>query len=115
MSMHMFKNLIVSSAMLLMLAPPLTAQQPAAVRSNITTPKEALGFSVGDDYQLANYVQLEKYWKQLASESDRMKLVEMGKTSEGRTQWMAIITSPENLKKLDHYRDIAHELATARD
>jgi hypothetical protein len=73
-----------------------------------------LGFNLGDDYHLANYVQLEAYWKQLAAESDRMKLVDIGKSSEGRTQWMAIITSPENLKNLDHYRDIAHELATAR-
>jgi hypothetical protein len=115
MSKHMFKHLIVSTAMLLMVAPFAIAQSTPPVRSSITTPKQALGFNVGDDYQLANYVQLEKYWKQLASESDRMKLVDMGKTSEGRTQWMAIITSPENLKKLDHYRDIAHELATARD
>jgi hypothetical protein len=115
MSKYMIKNAVVSSAVLLMVAPILIAQQSSAVRSDITTPKQAFGFNIGDDYQLANYAQLEKYWKQLASESDRMKLVDMGKTSEGRTQWMAIITSPENLKQIDHYRDIAHELATARD
>jgi len=111
---RMSKALIVSAAAIsLTLA---SAVQPLqAQRANITTPKQALGFNIGDDYHLANYVQLEAYWKQLASESDRMKLVSMGKSSEGRTQWMAIITSPENLKNLDHYRDIAHELATARD
>jgi hypothetical protein len=111
---HMLKNLLVSSVLPLLVAPLLIAQQSTAVRANITTPKQAFGFNVGDDYQLANYVQLEKYWKQLASESDRMKLVDIGKTAEGRTQWMAVITSPENLKRLDHFRDISHELATAR-
>src|SRR5215467_4564359 len=79
----------------------------------VTTPKEALGFNIGDDYQVANYSQLEAYWKKLASESDRMKLVDIGPTEEGRHQYMAIITSPENLKKLDHYKDIAQKLAHA--
>src|SRR5215469_10431589 len=72
----------------------------------ITTPKEALGFNIGDDYQVANYTQLEAYWKKLASESDRMKLVDIGPTAEGRRQYMAIISSPANIKKLDHYRQI---------
>ena len=57
----------------------------------ITTPKDALGFNIGDDYMVANYTQLEAYWKKLASESDRMKLVNMGKTEEGRDEWMAVI------------------------
>ena len=107
---RMSKTLIVATAILCFALASAQAQ-----RENITTPKQAFGFNIGDDYHLANYVQLETYWKQLAAESDRMKLVSMGKTSEGRTQWMAIISSPENIKNLDHYRDIAHELATARD
>ena len=52
----------------------------------ITTPKEALGFNFGDDYQLANYKQIEAYWKKLDKESDRMVLHDIGKTAEGRTQ-----------------------------
>ena len=79
----------------------------------ITTPKEALGFDIGDDYYLANYTQLSAWWQKLATESDRMKLVEIGKTEEGRPQYMAIITSPENQKKLAHYKEIARKLALA--
>src|SRR5215467_7196906 len=79
----------------------------AQVNAKITTPKEALGFNLGDDYMVANYTQLEAYWKKLASESDRMKLVDIGPTSEGRRQYMAVITSPENLKKLDRYKEIS--------
>jgi hypothetical protein len=80
---------------------------------HITTPKEALGFDVGDDYHLANYTQFTAWWQKLAAESDRMKLVEIGKTEEGRPQWMAIITSPENHKKLARYKEIARKLALA--
>lgn len=79
----------------------------------LTTPKEFLGFNIGDDYQVANYTQLTAYWKKLASESDRMKLVDIGPTAEGRRQYMAVISSPENLKKLDHYRQINARLAHA--
>ncbi|QMV17342.1 peptidase [Granulicella sp. 5B5] len=105
------------AAAVLCLASSLPPLQPSlhAQRPEITTPKQEFGFNIGDDYQLVNYVKAEAYLQKLASESDRMKLVSMGKTSEGRTQWMVIISSPENLKHLDHYRDIAHELATARD
>ncbi|HMF79676.1 MAG TPA: M14 metallopeptidase family protein, partial [Bryobacteraceae bacterium] len=79
----------------------------------ITTPKEALGFNIGDDYQLANYTQLDAYWHKLATESDRMKLVDIGPTAENRRQYMAIISSPENLKNLDRYKEISSKLAHA--
>src|ERR1700716_3359665 len=86
---------------------------PAQNGRHITTPHEALGFDIGDDYHLANYTQLTAWWQKLAAESDRMKLVEIGKTEEGRPQWMAIITSPENHKKLARYKEIARKLALA--
>ena len=79
----------------------------------ITTPKEALGFNIGDDYQMATYTQLDAYWHKLEKESDRMKLVEIGKTGFGRPQYMAIISSPENIKNLDKYKAISRKLATA--
>src|SRR3954471_12337424 len=81
--------------------------------AKITSPKEHFGFAIGDDYHLANYTQTEAYFKKLASESDRVRLVDMGKTEEGRTQWMLVISAPENLKALDRYKDIAQKLARA--
>lgn len=90
------------------LANSLPAQMPA-----ITTPKQFLGHDIGEDYYLANYQQLKAYWEKLATESDRMKLVTIGKTEEGRPQIAAIITSPANHGKLDEYRAIARQLARA--
>lgn len=85
----------------------------AAAQSKITTPKEHFGFNIGDDYQLANYAQMVDYWKKLAQQSDRIKLVEIGKTADNRTMFMAVITSPENQKKLPHLKEIAGRLALA--
>ena len=85
----------------------------AAAQGQVTTPKEFLGFDAGDDYSLANYTQLTAYWGRLAQQSDRMKIVEIGKTAEGRPMIMAIVTSPANQKNLAHYQDIVRRLAHA--
>ena len=81
----------------------------------IPSPKEHFGFTIGDDYQLANYTQTEAYFKKLAATSKRVKLVDIGKTEEGRTQYMLIISSPENLANLEKYKRIAQQLAHAED
>lgn len=87
--------------------------QPANAEQKVTEPKTQFGFNIGDDYTLITYTQLTKYWKTLDKESPRMKLEEIGRTAEDRPQWMAIITSPENHKKLDRYKDISARLALA--
>ncbi len=86
---------------------------PARAQGRITSPKEQLGFDIGDDYKLATYTQFEQYWRKLARETNRMKLVEIGKSAEGRPQLMGIISSPANLARLDHYKDISQRLARA--
>ncbi len=89
----------------------LPAILPAQGR--ITTPLQEFGHNIGDDYFLANYAQLTKYWEKLDQESDRMKVVRIGTSAEGRPMWMAIITSPENPAKLGRYQKIAARLAHA--
>ncbi|GAB3699409.1 M14 family metallopeptidase [Spirosoma flavus] len=79
----------------------------------IPSPKEHFGFNIGDDYQLATYTQTEAYFRKVAAASDRVKLVDIGLTEEGRHQLMLIVSSPENLKKLDHYKEISTKLARA--
>src|SRR5437016_8755848 len=86
---------------------------PAFTQTRITTPKEFLGFNFGDDYQLANYTRMSAYFRKLATESDRLQIREIGKTAEGRTQLMVIVSSPANLKNLEHFRDISKRLALA--
>ena len=96
----------------LAIAGALALDAPIVVaQGSITSPKQQFGFNIGDDYKLANYTQFEGYWRKLAKESNRMKLVEIGKTAEGRPQLMAIISSPANLARLDHYKEISRKLA----
>jgi zinc carboxypeptidase len=82
-------------------------------QTRITTPREQFGFNIGDDYVLANYTQYVDYLKKLDRESDRLTVEEIGKSSEGRPMYLAIITSPENHKKLARYKEISERLAQA--
>src|SRR5688572_18858370 len=83
----------------------------ASAQQRITTPKEEFGKNFGDDYFLANYKQISAYWQKLARQSPRMRLVDIGRTAEGRTQYMAVVSSPANLARLDRYREISGRLA----
>ncbi len=103
---------VVAVALLFLLTGAYAPTQSQSV-SAITPPSAEFGANIGDDYFLATYSQLEAYWKKLAQESDRLRLVDIGRTEEGRPQWMAIVSSPENLQKLDEYKDISRRLALA--
>ncbi len=81
--------------------------------THIPTPKEHFGFNIGDNYMLANYTRTEAYFKKLAATSDRARYTVIGKTEEGRDQFMLIVSSPENLKNLDRYKSISQQLAHA--
>src|SRR3989442_15556697 len=87
--------------------------RPAAAAPHITSPKEYFGFHLGDDYCLANYQQLVGYWSKLERESDRLKVVRIGVTEEGRPQLMGVVTSAANHRELVRYQDIARRLALA--
>jgi len=67
-------------------------------KSEITTPTQALGATVGEWHvrhdQIANYMQL------LASQSDRVSLVETGRTHENRPLYLLAFTSVENQQNL---------------
>src|SRR6195952_2936665 len=104
---------ILSLSLCLLAISPSFGQTDGAAPRKITTPKESIGFNMGDDYMMANYTQATAYIKKLATESDRMKLVDLGPTVEGRRQNMVIVSSPENLAKLDHYKEIAAKLSHA--
>ncbi|WP_231458571.1 M14 metallopeptidase family protein [Pedobacter sp. Leaf132] len=91
----------------------LILSSTVVVAQEVPSPKSHFGFDIGDDYQLANYTQTEAYFKKLAETSKRVKLVDIGRTEEGRSQYMLVVSSPENLKKLERYKEISQELAHA--
>ncbi len=104
---------------------PIFSSHPRAARTessasqgaagHVTSPKEQWGHGLGEDYFLADYQQLIAYWHKLEQESPRVHIVDIGKSSEGRPMLMAILTSPDNYKKIDRYRQISAQLAHAEN
>jgi len=103
---------LTSTALVLCL---LAATEAASGQTRITSPRSQFGHNIGDDYFLVNYSQMIEYWQKLDRESDRMKMVRIGTTAEGRPMWMAIITSPENHRRLTRYQEISRRLALAEN
>ncbi|HEX2077889.1 MAG TPA: M14 family zinc carboxypeptidase, partial [Longimicrobium sp.] len=83
----------------------------AHAQQRLTTPEQQFGHAIGADYVLPDYQDLVAYWRKLDGESDRMTLVDIGRTEEGRTQVMAIVTSPENHRNLARWQEISRTLA----
>ncbi len=82
--------------------------------NKVTSPQEYFGFQMGADRKLARWDKIVDYFNKLASESDRIKVVNMGPSTEGNPFLLAIITSPANLANLEHYRQISLKLADPR-
>ena len=87
----------------------------AASIAQVPSPSQFLGHEIGEDNYLCNYTDMVRYFRAIENVSDRVKLVDIGQTSYGQRMLMAVITSPENHKRLDKIREIAVRLCHARD
>ena len=106
-----FRLLITLSLLItasLMVSPVSKGQTP---QSRVPTPEGVLGQPVGSDFFLATYDESLAYFERLDSASDRVQLVEVGETSFGLPWHVALISSVENLRNVERYREIALRLA----
>ena len=92
----------------------LIAALGSRIFAAVPTPESVLGHKPGDDFYLATYDDALDYFKKLAASSNRIKLVQVGKSTQGRDWFIAFISTPENLMQLDHYKDMSRRLAVAR-
>src|SRR2546427_1612990 len=80
----------------------------------VPTPESVLGHKPGDDFYLASYDESREYFRKLAASSNRIRLITVGKTTRGLDWEIALISSPENLAKLDRYKETSRRLADGR-
>ena len=94
--------------------PPRTAPTAAPTPVVIPTPRSVLGFEPGDDRKLVEWPVLVRYFEALAKASDRVDYRELGKTTLGAPFIALAISSPQNLRRLDAYRQTNASLADPR-
>ncbi|MDR1369695.1 MAG: hypothetical protein LBJ72_06170 [Dysgonamonadaceae bacterium] len=69
---------------------------------NIPSPEQFLGYPTGS--KITEHHRIVAYFEKLASLSDRTKLIEIGRTHEGRPLVVLAVSSPENIARLDAFR-----------
>ena len=87
---------------------------PAAAQE-ITTPERYFGFQLGADKKMARWDKIVEYYGVLEKQSSgRMKVINMGPTSEGNPFLMVIITSAANFARLDRLREVNLRISDPR-
>ena len=87
----------------------------AALAQDVTTPEKFFGFQLGADKKMARWDKIVEYYGVLEKQSGgRMKVINMGPTSEGNPFLMVIITAPANFAKLDRLREVNLRISDPR-
>ena len=116
---RLFSFLLALSVSLPFISFELVGAQRRPVRTTpavnvIPSPESVLGFKPGDDRKLASWNQVLSYFEKLDRASDRVKFEALGKTTMDVPFVMATISAPENLARLDEYKQIQDLLADPR-
>ena len=98
----------------LLLALALSSSVSAQAPPSVPHPESQFGFRPGSDGKLASADDLEKYFAAVAGASDRVKLTDLGPTTEGHRTVAAIVSSPANIRDLDRLRAANQQLADPR-
>ena len=91
---------------------PLVSYLPKA--DGVPTPKDVLGYIAGAPGKLTYYDTMLEYMDALDKASPRVRVVPMGKSGEGRPMVLVLVTSDENMAKLDEVKGLMAKLADPR-
>jgi hypothetical protein len=99
--LRVLARIFLSATWLVVIALASHGQSHSNPASKIVSPREHFGFELGEDRKLADWSQLTAYFDLLGGQSDRVKVQELGKTTEGRPFLLAPISAPQNLARLE--------------
>jgi hypothetical protein len=83
-------------------------------QTNVPAPKDVIGFTPGDDRKLASWNQILEYFQKLEDTSPRVRFEAIGKSTMDKPFVYATVSTPENLKNLEKYKQINKKLADPR-
>ena len=81
----------------------------------VPSPRDFLGYTVGTEGKLTHPREEEAYFEALSTASPNVTLLSMGVTEENRNMMLVVISSAENLSRLDEWKGYTRALADPRD
>src|SRR5947209_1218286 len=91
---------------------PLVDHLPKA--TGLPSPKDVLGHHIGEPKKLTYYADILKYYRALAAATPRVKIVNIGKSNEGRDLVVVFVGSDESIGNLEQYQTYLGQLADPR-
>ncbi len=91
---------------------PLVDHLPKS--ATVPSPKDVLGYYIGQPKKLTYYEDLVRYYRALAEKTPRVKVVDIGKTEEGRECVVVFVASQDSIRNLETYRQYLSQLADPR-
>ena len=91
---------------------PLVDHLPKS--TTVPSPRDILGHHIGAPKQLTYYTDILRYYNALAAKSPRVKIINIGKTEEGRDSVIVFVGSEDSLAHLDDDRKNLARLADPR-
>ena len=79
-----------------------------------TEPAVFFGHPLGQDRTPVEWSQVIAYFRALEQSSDRVRVIEYGRSTEGRPMIAAILSAPETLKRLDRFKTFQARLSDPR-
>lgn len=77
----------------------------------ITSPEDFFGHRLGADQKIARWDKIVEYFKTLQSESSRIKIYDIGPTTEGNPLLAVFISNEENIANLNKLQEINQKIA----
>ena len=104
--------MLVALATVSIMRTTVAAQAPS--QSQVTSPEKFFGFQMGADRKIARWDKIVEYYKLLEKQSRKIKVIDMGPSTEGNPFLLVIISSPSNLANLDRLRQVNNRISDPR-
>lgn len=98
---------LLALAFLMVISPVLPAQAPS--------PQEWLGRAPGTDFELADWPTIGSWFDRIGEELETARTIQVGTSTEGRPFRICIISSAENLNRLERIQAMSQTIADPRN
>jgi hypothetical protein len=87
----------------------------AETQNQVTSPEKFFGYQLGSDKKIARWDKLIEYYRLLEKEGGgKLKVIDMGPTTMNNPFLLVIISSPNNMAKLERLREVNARLSDPR-